>query len=189
MIDSKIDPKIEKALLLLENDIDALGWDQPPRLYAVLGDDEDPYLELAFTFPEGHPVDHMRQMVAQGKFSPEVKGCVVATEGWRHPTMEDLQKTDAWEVITRSARSANVPEDQIEEKGRMALEYANSMMRPAENPYRVEIRNVVVVMRDGRVFGVHRDRGSAAEVMEGKIGGRVDSAMQALLTGEWPEGL
>lgn len=178
--------EFEKSMLLLENDVDALGWDQPARIYAILGDDDDLRMELMDEI-EGHPVDYMRDMVAQGHFDPSVKGVALVTEGWRHPTFDEFKALDGWPMLVKLAEMHGLSAEEAEKKAEKAFHYANSMMRPSENPYRGEIRNVIVVMRDQRILGVHRDRGSEAELIDGMMGGRVDMAMSAMLSGVWPE--
>lgn len=188
----KIEPKTEfdKSMLILEGDLEVLGWDQPPRLYALLGEENDWRLELV-TSMTGHPVEFMQMMVATGRFSDDVKGVAVATEGWRHIHWDEFKEKhpDTWEKIQAVAETLGLPMDEAEKRARDMFHEACTQIRPSDSPERIEIRNLMVVMRDGRTMGVHRDRGSEAELMPNMGEGRVIDAMKATLTGEWPKGL
>lgn len=191
------DEQFEKDVLLLEADIHVLGWDQPHALYAVMGEPGDMRLEK-ITDMSGHPVDWMRQAVCGsdehpggGRLRDDVLGIAVANEGWRHPRAEDFETRypEDWAMFESLADIAGVDKDDKEAMcGHIdkVLRHLHEQIAPHANPRRVEIRSVIVLMRDGKGLGVHRDRDREANVFDMGDAGRVLQGMKAMLTGCWP---
>lgn len=199
MADAIEDERFEKDVLLLENDLDALGWDQPPRLYAVMGEPGDYRIEL-ITEMQGHPVDWIKMAVcgvpgqrAQypgGRLNDDVQGICLAVEGWRHPIAKDIEKTDpeVWNALVEMAHVVGITdEEQIAKHVNNALATLFENHAPSSNPKRVEIRSIVVLMRDGRGISVLRDRGGEPSANISSKEGRLVAAMQAMFTGCWPK--
>ena len=202
----RIDPKdvnimerldLDKDLLLLENDIEAMGWDQPPRLYAILGKEGDYSLELIMEFA-AHPVALIRAMVLGengmpgGRLDNRVVGVAASVEAWRHAEAKDLAKhhPDKWKELNDLAVSVGfdpVTDAQgILDHTDKVLDKIAENFSPSNSPVRIENRVLTAIMRDGKGAMVVRDRGDDPRVTEVAEGGRVVVAMRALLTGCWP---
>lgn len=193
------DEQFEKDVLQLEADLHVLGWDQPHILYAVMGKPGDLRLEKISEM-SGHPVDWMRTAILGdetigipkgGRLRDDVLGVAVANEGWRHPHAEDFETRwpEDWEQFLHFADLAGVDrsdKERILHHVNNALHQLHSHFAPSDNPRRIEIRSVMVLMRDGKGLGVHRDRDDEPSVFPMGNGGRLLKAMQALLTGCWP---
>lgn len=189
------DKQFEKDVLLLEQDLDVLGWDQPNILYAVMGEPGDYRLEKISEM-SGHPVDWMRSAVCGtenhpggGRLSDDVQGVAVANEGWRHPHAEDFERhyPEDWAMFTQLAEVTGVTDrTEMLHHINQAIGRLHEMIAPSDNPRRMEIRSVIVLMRNGSGMGVHRTRGEEAETFQMAAEGRVMRGMKALLTGCWP---
>lgn len=200
VIDKLEDEQFEKDVLQLEADLHVLGWDQPAILYAVMGEPGDMRLEKISEM-SGHPVDWMRKAVcgskedgipAGGRLRDDVLGVAIANEGWRHPHAEDFEKRypEDWEKFLEFADLSGVgrhDKERIYHHVNNALEHLHSRIPPHQNPRRIEVRSVMVLMRDGKGIGVHRDRDDEPSVFPMGDGGRLIQAMRAVLSGCWPK--
>lgn len=190
------DEQFKKDVLMLESDLDALGWDQPNILYAVMGEPGDYRLEKISEM-SGHPVDWMRAAVCGtdehpggGRLHDEVRGVAVANEGWRHPRAQDFERhyPEDWAMFMKLADATGVTDkEEIYERINNVLSPLHDQIAPSNNPRRIEIRSVIVLMRDGSGLGVHRTRNEDAEAFQMAQEGRVMQGMKALLTGCWPK--
>lgn len=191
--------QLGKTLLLLENDLEGAGWDQPAAIYFVSGDPNDPHLTLAATLL-GHPVPAMQEIYDDGARVPDnVIGIALATEGWRHLQLEELEEVDPQMVaVMRAATKVLFPDhtdEELDGEVKKAMGKLHQQVRPSELPseMRVEIRNVFVVFPDGTSMGVIRDRDQEPKLTDFQsaeitLGGRVPDAMHHLLRGERPTG-
>ena len=134
----------EELLRTLENDIDALGWDQHSKLWGVLVDEDsgEEYLKLMKELP-GYAPDEIMKIAKRGRAKESVKGVVVAVEAWSYPqdVMTSLQ---------------NDPE---------SFHALYALLPPGEHPERVERRAVSMFNRDGTYACVTRPRGGEPELM------------------------
>jgi hypothetical protein len=191
------DEQFMKDILRLEADIHVLGWDQENALYAVMGEPGD-YLLEKITNMSGHPVDWLRDAVCGTKAHPgggrlhdSVRGVAVASEAWRHPLAQDFETRypEDWAMFMKLADLSGVDKDDKERVYHHinnALERLHDNVMPHSNPRRVELRSVMVLMRDGLSLGVSRDRDRDPVVFQMGDLGRVLQAMKATLTGCWP---
>lgn len=196
-VDMLDDPQFEKDVLQLEADLHVLGWDQPHAIYAVMGEPGDLRLEK-ITDMSGHPVDWMRTVLLGdkeagidpgGPLRDTVAGVAVANEGWRHPHARDFEKRwpEDWKMFMDLAELTGVTDmEDIYKHIDNALRRLHEQIPPHANPRRIEIRSVMVLMRDGKGVGVNRSRDEEAEVFRMGDGGRLIQAMRAMLTGCWP---
>lgn len=130
----------EKMLRILEGDIDALGWDQPAKAYAVsLAEDGTEMLNLIDTLA-GQPVDTLMRLAITGELRHEAVALVVANESWSYP--DYLEKALGKDVRARRALWACYP--------------------PNAHPERVEGRMVTLVDRTGQAMNLYRVRGEPA---------------------------
>lgn len=153
-----------KSLRLLENDIDALGWNQPTYVYMVTLDDAgEEVFNLALSAQE-HPTDVMDKMRIQGTVKSEVVGAVLVTEFWSYPdSLRDAFGTDA-----------------------VAYQKWATVLPPSQHPDRVDGRNVIMVDRTGATHCLVRFRNQ--EIFEVKPDdalnrpeGRVIESMKQLM--------
>ena len=176
-----------KALILLENDVDALGWDMPAIIYGIEGDDDDPILKKVAEV-NGHPADTMEELYQSGMRPPEVcRGLALVTEAWRLISLQEA--VDAGLVDLTDEREAH--KDDWDEFFKFAsqrwVEGIGTMTQISELPphMRVETRNIIAVMRDGTVFLVNHDRDGKVESYKSDAmataSGRVPESMAALL--------
>lgn len=152
---------IKQNAMLLESDLDSLGWDRPARLYALMPQDDYVAWRLV-TEIDGHPIEFLR--VAQTMHGPlpqEVMGIALAHEGWTFPV--DLVKGMKPEEV------------------RELWEHT----RPSDHPDREEIRMVYVVLRDERSVVVSRHRPTNKATLEepkpGESSGNLVDAMRGML--------
>lgn len=155
-------PERKKMLELLENDIDALGWDQPNTLYAILEDEEGEDYIQRISQVDGHPADWFEARAVIGMdVHPMVKGLLLASEGWSYPM-------DVYEAYNGD------------------LESLSSLMRlmpPSQHPNRVEHRNLIAVLREGEgglAFGLMHRRGESS-VEFTIVDGRISDSMKRFL--------
>jgi len=174
---------LRKSLLLLEGDLQAEGWNNPARLYAMVGDPKDPRFELMLPIPaKDHPAEIIEKLVSQQRHcKPDVLGLVIAHEAWATKPVSELD-----EEILELLREA-VGEDRADVED--AWETTVSML-PEElvEQFRDEVRTVYSVMRDGSGVVCVRDRKSSKVKYETKnvtsvAISRISSAMWKLLTG------
>jgi hypothetical protein len=153
---------IKANALLLESDLDGLGWDLPARLYALKaeeGDTEAPWHLI--TEVDGHPIEYLNMVREMFGPAPQtVTGFALAHEGWTFP-----------ESVTKGLTP---------EEGQKLWE---TLGPPSQHPDREEIRSVYVCMRSGDSVTVMRRRGHEPEVLSdgGTSSGRLVDAMRRLL--------
>lgn len=143
---------IDDLLLSVEEDINALGWDKPHRLFAIEGAPDDPYLVLIAELPV-HPVKDLEGVTPLG---PRAKGVVVVTEAWEaNPTKEIV------ESLFKQMEDHGIPEQMRE----MVLnQHFNEMAKRIPLRYwpgSKEVRMAVCVLRGGTdVHLIQRERNS-----------------------------
>ena len=176
-----------KALTFLENDVDALGWDQPAVIYGIEGDDDDPILKKVAEV-NGHPADTMEELYQSGMRPPEVcRGLALVTEAWRLISLQEA--VDAGLVDLTDEREAHKDDwdDFFAFASKRWVEGIGAMTQISELPahMRIETRNIIAVMRDGTVFLVNHDRDGSVESYKSDAlagdSGRVPESMIALL--------
>jgi len=156
---------LRKLALLIENDLDALGWDQPHRLFTVSGTHSDPFLTPLLTFSVASDL----AAIAPDTIPADAIGLVMVVEGYKTPPPPDdeidawLAQTDAFLAATGladdddiAARRAALTREQIVTR---YLALANSSQRPQDFPGARELRVALLVLRDGGAVGVQRYRG------------------------------
>lgn len=149
----------ERMLRLLENDIDALGWDQCPKAWAVsLAEDGEEMLNLIDELP-GHPVQTLLHLASTGELKHEAVALVVANESWQYPT-----------YLNESLRG-----DRRAHKALWAL------LPPNLHPDRIEGRQVTLVDRTGQAMSIHRERNSTEAILNTEIDSTLVHAMRCLL--------
>lgn len=137
------DSPVRQAALEVEEHVAGAGWDQPPRLFALvltadllanqpeLADqlgDPDTYTPIEQEMPAGREVEELLPEIG---WPDEVAGCAVVIERLTLP----------------SEAEAEVPEDPAE-----AIEFA------ARHPDRQEMRIVAAALRDGSTHAAVRPR-------------------------------
>lgn len=178
---------LTKALILLENDVDALGWDQPAIIYGIEGEDDDPILKKVAEV-NGHPADTMEELYQSGMRPPDVcQGLALVTEAWRLISLQEA--VDSGLVDLTDEREAH--KDDWDEFFKFAsqrwVEGIGAMTQISSLPdhMRVETRNIIAVLRDGSVFLVNHDRNGEIQSYKSDetaaASGRVPEAMFALL--------
>lgn len=139
-----VPPARENLLRVLESDVDALGWDQPAKLWGVLEDEEtgEEYLKLITTLKNHAPTD-IEKMAKKGRAKADVKGVVVAVEAWAYPDqfVKALDKDDR------------------------ALASFYRIMPPSEHPEKTETRAITMFNRDGSFACITRTKGGEAELI------------------------
>lgn len=147
------DSPVRQAALEVEDHVAGGGWDQPPRLFALVLtadllakqpelatelDEPDLYTPIEQELPAGREVE---ELLAEIGWPDEVAGCAVVVERLTLPAEAEAQ----------------VPEDPAE-----ALEFA------AQHPDRQEMRIVAAALRDGAAHVAVRPRVPAdAPLIEG----------------------
>lgn len=181
------DDEFRKTLLMLENDLDVYGWDQPPRIYAIRGTEGNYYLELLGRMAGDPAVDIGLAIECGVRLPPNAKGVVVTVEGWRHVRTRDLKQHypgDYAAMVEAARLDGLIPDDttEFDDALNKALDRLQHHIRPSMAPFRVEIRSVMAMMADGRGGMVMRDRGDdEAEIGEVGSHGRLVEALRALL--------
>lgn len=188
---------MKKLLTTVENDLDALGWDQPIGIYVIAGKVEDPHLELVLNLDAGtHPCDALQRLYDMGlRISDKALGLVVASEGYRHLDVDELPG-GVGKQIRDSCREffPEYTDEEIEREVQKA--YFNILRRapgPASMPneLRREVRTVTAVFRDGSVAMIARTRdeepGPAHVGAQASGGGNVPESMLSMLRGERPK--
>jgi hypothetical protein len=134
----------EELLRTLENDIDALGWDQHGKMWGVLVDDTsgEEYLKLMRELP-GYAPDEIMKIAKRGRAKESVKGVVVAVEAWSYPDeVMQLLKDDP-----------------------QSFHALYALLPPSDHPERTERRAVSMYNRDGTYACVTRVRGGEPILM------------------------
>jgi len=147
------DSEVRHAALEIEEHVAGGGWDQGPRLFALVPTSDilenqpeladqlgapDSYTPIEQELPAGREVEDLLPEIG---WPPQVAGCAVVVE----------------RVTLPAEAEANVPQDPAE-----AVEYA------ATHPDRQEMRIVAAVVRDGSAHAALRPRVPAdAPLIEG----------------------
>lgn len=153
-----INAEREKMLRLLENDIDALGWDQCPKAYAVsLAEDGTEMLNFIQDV-DGDPVHHLMMLATTGELKNEAVALVLTNECWQYP-----------DYLNQSLG-----------KDQEAASALYRLLPPSLHPERRESRIVTLVDRTGQAVSIARERGEEPQWI-GKQSGRVVDAMKCLL--------
>lgn len=152
------DSTVRQAALEVETHAAEQGWDQPPRLYALvptaelvaqepamaeqLGLEPDPQPDsLTPVAQDELPADRSFEDTLAGiMWPPQVTGCAAVLERLMLPPEAEQDLPDDEEALRSYA---------------------------AEHPQRQDVRIVVAVTRDGRVHCTVRGRAADAELIEG----------------------
>jgi hypothetical protein len=189
-----------KALQILDNDLDALGWDNPAQLYEIQGDfiNDPVFVKRAeLTDPRGQ----LERLVASGMEAPEgTIGMVLAAEAWRPATMEeaaaqaypDEQKyIDMATEMAAEVRAQGRDEQFIQQAWmKSCLAMAQEVGGIANLPHalRIEIRTLIAVSREGIVSGVlrskNKDIAEPTDAMDVSNAGEIPKLMVALMGGK-----
>lgn len=139
-----VPPEREELLRTLENDIDALGWDQHAKMWGVLVDDStgEEYLKLMRELP-GYAPDEIMKIAKRGRAKETVKGVVVAVEAWSYPD----------EVMAALKDDAE------------SFHALYALLPPSDHPERTERRAVSMYNRDGTYACITRVRGGEPQLM------------------------
>lgn len=134
----------ENLLRTLENDVDALGWDQPAKLWGVLVDEDsgEEYLKMMRTL-DGYAPDAIMKIAKKGRAKENVKGVVIAVEAWSYPD-------DVMRPLLQDSESYHA---------------LYNLLPPSEHPQRVERRAVTMFNRDGTYACVTRSRDGSPEML------------------------
>lgn len=155
---SERNQNILKTLHSLSADLDAMGWDQPARIYHLIEDENDPIARLAGILPT-YPPDDMLAAYDQGmRMLPgKVFGLVIASEGYRHLFIEEVMERNPQmkDRILEAVAEGNATIDPEEVEEVLARHYYDHMVpklpSPSQMPpfMRCEVRMVCAVLLDG----------------------------------------
>jgi hypothetical protein len=120
----------QRLLDVLCGDLNVQGWDLKPKVWFVVGEPDDEYLEFHEEF-ETDPNAYFGQLALTHTLRENVTGLVVMTEGWAYP--EALQNS----FKTPQAQQAYW-----------------RLMPPAEHPDRLETRSLLFTSKDGSVLSM-----------------------------------
>jgi hypothetical protein len=185
------DTKLEEVVKRLALDLDEEGWDQPARLYLVVGSLEDPMLVLLGIQAEGHPYDLLealppvpRELVARG-----VLGLALAMESWvLRPTDEMREEVHATATRIYEEESARgvVPVDlTLEAWLEASWDHYRHGIPPSQHPDRREARLVHMRTLDGRTLVVMHYRDGEELLLDSAsedhgVSGRMEEQLQRL---------
>lgn len=109
------------------DDLNALGWEQPVKMWFLRGEPGDEYFEFV-SAQVGDPEDQLLKIIGDGTSNEGVVGVAIAFEGWGYPA---------------NVEAALHTKQQLEAMWRMRP--------PSSHPERVELRQVVLTTRGGEV--------------------------------------
>jgi hypothetical protein len=185
---------LKRLVTILENDIGALGWDQPVKIYAILGTLEDPRFDLLL---EG--VDAKPQVVLQASYDDglrmksDVLGLAVCSEGWRMRMPSELTEEQMPQLAEMRAagRARGLSEDETENRLSLFFAHMANEFGVSNQPdwLKVESRQVTVVMKDGTVVVGNRDRDHPLEVGHSTVPGSEVFDRSNFLAGNVPEAM
>lgn len=191
---------VKKMMEVCIHDLDAGGWDAPPRFYAIMGTVDDPYLILMTeAIGSQHPIEVLRQMSKDGMWLPtESIGLLTTNEGWRHLSWEELNEEFKDEDYLDSVRKGlDLLTDKPGDENEYARLWGQYLVEAAPGPSRLpprlrrEVRQVTFCLKDGPTHGAsHQVRGDD-EVTHfisgegGEVQGRVPDAMAAYVAGNF----
>lgn len=191
--------KFYKALKILCEDLNVVGWDQPHKFYLIKGDPEDPTFSLLCEVPlEEHPAEFLQFVFTTAKevglkpIPDDAIGLLLVNEGWRHLNFEEVEEIDPEGVAEFKRQGAERGFN--DEELRVAFAKAQYGIKPSDFPpdMRREIRCLTAVVKGQPVIGAMYERlngtftTSEDEGVE-KLGGRIPDAMSRLVAGEEPE--
>lgn len=160
ILQDKLNVERQKMLSILEGDIDALGWNQCPKAYAVdLDDNGDEQLNFIEDVP-GDPVMTLMHLAVTGELKHEAVALVMASEYWSYPDYLDEALKD-------------------DDESRRAL---FNLLPSSIHPQRKEGRLVTLVDRTGQAVAVQRVRNEEPKFITDKdTDVRITTAMKCLL--------
>lgn len=193
---------LSKAMLLLESDLEARGWDQPIGVYAIGGTMEDPILSKFPIDVQAHPVELLQELWDHGvRIQPQAIGIAVSSEAWRYLTLDEMAERDPERYETFTKLVEPLFEGLSEEERRKRLAQSLTQFQrtrlpgPASMPdsLRRELRSITAVFRTGEIASAMRDRGGEPRFDLYRPGdskraytGRVPEAMTKFLNNERP---
>lgn len=158
---------LDQLIVLLENDIDALGWDQPAKLYLIAGTPTDPRFEMAGEIQVGHPYIALQAMWMSGMRIPDsTLGVAIVNECWRAKTVTEVGSARLLELCPPLRSTLDIadlmgltPEGR-EELIAEAWQIITLNVRPSHLPdeLRVESRQVLVMAKDAAMRNGTRER-------------------------------
>lgn len=168
MNDLEISPLV-RVLTNLDSDTDASGWDQPARIYALLGSTEDPFLALLFTAGPGHPLDYFEKAAHGAVQVPsQAIGIVAVVESWRVLAFEEIVDqfptiaNQMLEELRRITPASVSDEDFFAEIGSIWIQAAAELGVNHVRPELVKESRVSIALADNMVTSVMMDRYSSS---------------------------
>ncbi|HEX4213036.1 MAG TPA: hypothetical protein VIA06_06890 [Candidatus Dormibacteraeota bacterium] len=172
--------RLHEAAEALLHRIDAIaeegGWDQPPRLYAVVTPDRDEASEQPLRAIEVH---QFMDLSIEGNDTLDVLGALVDAFRRRQSAEGRVRLPEGfygWAVLLE-AWMLRLPEGAMEP----GLELGQPL---EEHPDRIEVRLIYCTTVDAEVIGLSRERGFDPELVDpdhiAEDGGRVPSLMREL---------
>ena len=192
---------LEKLALLLENDIDALGWDQDAQVYALRGPLSDPHADLIAKLGGAHPVDALTFVYFSGGRLPvDAIGIGLSTENWQAKTVEQIGFENIEALVPPIAqvvevmRAMGAPKEEIRRIVTDSWNRVITSVSPSDlpNELRLELRQVMVMTAENQLVTVRRDRGAQPQVVRETPGGiiqlgRLPQALLNMARGVNPE--
>lgn len=159
----------KKMLDTLSDDLVYEGWDLPCKLWMVLGDNDDPYLEFVGNY-EMDPEHWFMHRAEEGTVKDTVIGLVTCWESWCYP------------------KALGEHFDQHRETGRTALGAYGAIIGPQGHPDHGNLRSVMAVFRDGEVIktehydtGVKTFNAMTEHPLTGAVGDQLVDHMRSVL--------
>ena len=187
---------LEKLITTLENDITTLGWDQPIKIYEVHGTLADPLFAIAMQHPRLRPYEILNAAFKAGyRVDPRALGLACTHEGWRMKEVADLTNEQeemlGLDKLRKQAYASGATIRRVDEFLNVQLVQMGMELGIASQPewLRVEVRTIVLVMRDGLVVVGNRDRGSKFVIGTSTVPGSERFDRNHFLAGLVPEGL
>lgn len=180
----------------LNNDLEALGWDQPDNYYFILGSEEDPYLARVAE-SESHPCDTLKDFHTKVEIPDSVLGLVIATETVRSLSLRELTEDrpdlipSMKAAIEEKAQAVGQPltfsDDEFYEAMIKSYNLLMQLIPPSHlpPPLQREDRLIVAVTKEGIAASVVATRGGEVVLNEVKNGRIYEYAMK-YLNGEDP---
>jgi hypothetical protein len=192
--DSTEYPAFRRMLETLMHDQNAVGWDQPARVYQVTGTIDDPALEL-LTEQMLHPIGILDAAYHQGlTIDDDSIGIAVSIESWAAVSFDEMRKVTPQMVddIAEKARANGLSDEAVEEAARTAWQKFLEIIPFESLPddLREEVRTLIVVLKDGTIMLSSHARGrekiSFSVPDPGFDVGWVPESMKLFLNGEHP---
>lgn len=158
---------LEQALSILDNDIEALGWDQPATLYGIEGDIDDPVFIKQFEL--GNARTELEEMTHVVRAPTHAVGLVLVTEAWRTASLEEVRNgpdcDGLVEAIERDIREIEAAggEATAAHFVNMLHEMSKGRISELPEPLRRESRVLIAVMKNGEARQLIRTRGQGVE--------------------------